>query len=51
MCAISTEEGTFQLLPWIVATHDGTKSSLSDLTNANCDPGLDMLGSFVKTGI
>ena len=32
MSAISTEEGTFQLLPWIVATHDGTKSSLSDLT-------------------
>lgn len=50
MCAISTEEGTFQLLPWIVATHDGTKSSLSDLTNANCDLGLDMLGGFVKNG-
>lgn len=50
MCAISTEEGTFQLLPWIVATHDGTKSSLKDLTSAGCAEGLDLLGSFVKNG-
>lgn len=50
MCAISTEEGTFQLLPWIVATHDGTKTSLTNLTDEKAAIGLDVLGGFVKNG-
>ena len=50
MSAISTEEGTFQLLPWIVATHNGTKTSLSDLTAEDAAIGLDVLGEFVANG-
>ena len=50
MSAVSTEEGTFQLLPWIVATHNGTKTSLSDLTAADAAIGLDVLGGFVANG-
>ena len=50
MSAISTEEGTFQVLPWIVATHNGTKASLSDLTAADAATGLDVLGGFVADG-
>jgi len=50
MCAISTEEGTFQLLPWIVATHDGTKASLTDMVGTGGDKGLDLLGKFVQNG-
>ncbi len=50
MSCISTEEGTFQLLPWIVATHDGVKSSLTDLTNPNAAIGLDLLKDFVQAG-
>ncbi len=48
MCAISTEEGTFQILPWLVATHDGTKTSLTDITG--CADGLDVIGEFVQNG-
>ncbi len=50
MSAVSTEEGTFQLLPWIVATHNGTKTSLSDLTAEDAAIGLDILGGFVANG-
>jgi len=48
MSCVSTEEGTFQLLPWLVATHNGKKSSLKNITDPNCAVGLDMLGSLVK---
>ena len=50
MCAISTEEGTFQLLPWIVATHDGTKADLNDMVGTGGAIGLDTLGKFVSEG-
>ena len=50
LSAISTEEGTFQLLPWICATHDGTKGSIADITSDACVQGLQMLGDFAANG-
>lgn len=50
MSAVSNEEGTFQLLPWLCATRDGKKGSVSDIDSATCSEGLQMLGDFVKNG-
>lgn len=50
MSAVSNEEGTFQLIPWLEATRDGVTGSVSDLTNSTSVKNLQMLGDFVKNG-
>lgn len=50
MCAVSTEEGTFQILPWLCATRDGSKATVADLTADSAVEGLQMLGDFVANG-
>lgn len=50
MCCISTEEGTFQILPWVCATRGGVKGTVSDITSASCVEGLSVLGEFSSNG-
>ncbi|MCC8051775.1 MAG: sugar ABC transporter substrate-binding protein [Clostridiales bacterium] len=50
MCCISTEEGTFQLLPWLCATIDGESVNVDDLTADSAVKGLSTLGEFVANG-
>lgn len=47
MCAISTEEGTFQLLPWLRSQENGKGVNVDDLTAATAVNGLSVLGDFV----
>lgn len=50
MSCISTEEGTFQILPWLCGTRDGKEGSVSDITADSCVEGLATLGEFVANG-
>ena len=50
MCAISTEEGTFQLLPWLRSSLNGTGVNVDDLTAESAVNGLSVLGDFVANG-
>ena len=46
MSCIDTEEGTFQMLPWLLADSEGT----DDLPSSLAADALDMLGSLVRDG-
>lgn len=50
LSAGSTEEGTFQILPWLCGTRNGERTSIADLTADSAVAGLQMLGDFVAQG-
>lgn len=50
MCCISTEEGTFQLLPWLRSELDGEGVNVDNLTAPSAVNGLSVLGDFVANG-
>ena len=50
MCAISTEEGTFQLLPWLRSAAGGAGVNVDNLTAESAVNGLKVLGDFVANG-
>lgn len=50
MSAISTEEGTFQLLPWLSGTQAGSLGAVTDLSGAASVKGLAALGDFIANG-
>lgn len=50
MCAISTEEGTFQLLPWLRSATGGEGVNVDNLTAESAVNGLKVLGDFVANG-
>ena len=50
MCAVSNEEGTFQLLPWLRSTYNGQSVNVDDLTADSAVHGLSVLADLVKNG-
>ncbi len=50
MCCISTEEGTFQLLPWLRSASGGEGVNVDNLTAESAVNGLTVLGDFVSNG-
>ena len=50
MCAISTEEGTFQLLPWLLGTQGGKNTTIADIAADSAVTGLSALGGLVSQG-
>ena len=50
MCCISTEEGTFQLLPWLRSASGGAGVNVDNLTADSAVNGLKVLGDFVANG-
>lgn len=50
MCAVSTEEGTFQLLPWLRSQENGKGVNVDDLTADTAVNGLGVLGDFIAGG-
>jgi multiple sugar transport system substrate-binding protein len=50
MCAVSTEEGTFQLLPWLRSDYNGQSVNVDDLTADSAVHGLTVLSDLVKNG-
>lgn len=50
MCCISTEEGTFQLLPWLRSNYNGQGVNVDNLTADSAVHGLGVLGDFVANG-
>ena len=50
MCCISTEEGTFQLLPWLRSSLNGESVNVVNLTAESAVNGLSVLGDFVANG-
>jgi multiple sugar transport system substrate-binding protein len=47
MCCIGTEEGTFQLLPWLRSSVGGKGVNVDDLTAQSAVDGLGVLGDFI----
>lgn len=51
MCCISTEEGTFQILPWLRSSANGQEGvNVDNLTADTAVAGLTVLGDFVANG-
>ena len=50
MCCVSTEEGTFQLLPWLRSASGGEGVNVDNLTADSAVNGLGVLGDFVANG-
>lgn len=50
MCCIGTEEGTFQLLPWLRSSVGGEGVNVDNLTAQSAVDGLTVLGDFVHNG-
>ena len=51
MSCISTEEGTFQILPWLRGTQNGAeRANVSDLTAESAVTGLTALANMVNNG-
>ena len=50
MCAIGTEEGTFQLLPWLRSTVNGESVNVDNLTADSAVAGLTVLADFINNG-
>lgn len=46
----STEEGTFQILPWLMSIRNGESTTIADLTADSAVAGLQMLGEFAANG-
>ena len=49
MCCIGTEEGTFQLLPWLRSYKDGVSVNVDNLTAPSAVEGLTVLGDFIHS--
>lgn len=47
MCAIGTEEGTFQILPWVYSAG----GNIDDLSSAEATKGIQFLSDLVKDGL
>ena len=47
MCAISTEEGTFQILPWVYSAG----GNIDDLSSPEATKGIQFLSDLVKDGL
>lgn len=47
MCCIGTEEGTFQLLPWLRSSVGGQGVNVDNLTAQSAVDGLTVLGDFI----
>lgn len=50
MCCVSTEEGTFQLLPWLRSNYNGSGVNVDNLTADSAVHGLGVLGDFIHNG-
>lgn len=51
MCCISTEEGTFQILPWLRGTQDGAERvNVDNLTADSAVKGLTALSDMINNG-
>lgn len=50
MSCIGTEEGTFQLLPWLTAAPDGDGADVDDLTAPSAVEGLTVLSNLIQNG-
>lgn len=51
MCCISTEEGTFQILPWLRGTQDGAERvNVDNLTADSAVKGLTALADMINNG-
>lgn len=50
MCCISTEEGMFQLLPWLRSNYNGQSVNVDNLTAESAVHGLGVLGGFIDGG-
>lgn len=50
MCLIGTEEGTFQMIPWLRAESDGKAVNVDDLTAPSAVKGLTTLQTLVNKG-
>lgn len=50
MCAVSNEEGCFQLLPWLRSTYNGKTVNVDDLTAESAVHGLSVLADLIKGG-
>ena len=50
MCCVSTEEGTFQILPWLRGTQDGQEVNVDDLTAPSAVKGLTALADMINNG-
>lgn len=50
MCCVSTEEGTFQLLPWLRSNYNGESVNVDNLTAESAVHGLGVLGDFIANG-
>ena len=51
MCCISTEEGTFQILPWLRGTQDGAERvNVDKITSDSCVKGLSALADMINNG-
>lgn len=51
MCCISTEEGTFQILPWLRGTQDGAeRANVDNLTADSAVKGLTALSDLISNG-
>lgn len=50
MCCISTEEGTFQMLPWLRSVVDGVGVNVDDLTAPSAVAGLTALKELIDSG-
>ena len=50
MCCISTEEGTFQMLPWLRSVKDGEGVNVDNLTAPSAVAGMTALGKLIHEG-
>lgn len=50
MCAVSTEEGTFQLLPWLLGEQNGANTTIANIDADSAVAGLTALGNLVSNG-
>lgn len=50
MSCIGTEEGTFQLLPWLRSAPDGVGANVDDLTAQSAVDGLTVLSECIQNG-
>lgn len=50
MCCISTEEGTFQIIPWLRSNYNGSGVNVDNLTADSAVHGLGVLGDLIANG-
>lgn len=50
MCAVSTEEGTFQLLPWLLGEQNGESTTVAAIDADSAVTGLTALSNIVSAG-